>query len=202
MGIRRISRGRSGFGCDNCAACGARGDEIVTRFRLWGSVCYGALMCRIARAMVALVIVTVTVARAATPQRAPEETLREYLTALKEGKIETAYDRVSKAMRHGKSREDWAKEQREFGSLADVKIFGFDVGASKIEGEKAFVPNVLKSQDKLINQMGLTEYELYTLIVEDGEWKVDQQILVEPQDMGKWFPKVGKPAPPAPSKTP
>ena len=47
-------------------------------------------------------------------------------------------------------------------------VFSFEVVPGKVEGEKAFVPNVLSSQDQFVNQLGLTEYELYTLVKEDG----------------------------------
>ena len=118
----------------------------------------------------------------------PEDTVRRYLGAMKDAKFEVAYELISKAMKQGKDRAAWVKEQRDGMAWADVKIFSFQVGPGKVEGEKALVPNVLSSQDRLINQLGLTEYELYTLLKEDGVWKVDQQVIVEPGDIPKWFP--------------
>jgi hypothetical protein len=32
------------------------------------------------------------------------------------------------------------------------------------------------------------EHELYTLIREDGRWKINQQQIVERVDLSKWFP--------------
>jgi hypothetical protein len=122
----------------------------------------------------------------------PEETVRRYLGALKAGNFDQAYDLVSKAMRQGKEREVWVKEQKTGMSFADVKIFAFDVYPGKVEGDRAQVPNVLSSQDRFVNQLGLTEYELYALVKEDGVWKVDQQVIVEPGDVSKWFPPKGK----------
>ena len=119
----------------------------------------------------------------------PEETVRRYLQATKDGKFGDAYDLVSAAMRRGKDREVWVKEQQAGMAFADVKIFEFTVYPGKLEGEKAQVPNILSSQDRLVNQLGLTEYELYTLVKEGGAWKVDQQLIVEPPDIPKWFPK-------------
>ena len=58
-------------------------------------------------------------------------------------------------------------------AVADVKIFDFTVYPGKVEGDTAQVPNVLESQDKFVNTLGLTEHELYTLVQEDGSWKVD-----------------------------
>jgi hypothetical protein len=60
----------------------------------------------------------------------------------------------------------------------------------KIEGEKAIVPNILSSQDKYLNQLGVEEYDLYTLLKEGGAWKVDhQQEVVEQSEIAQWFPK-------------
>jgi hypothetical protein len=134
-------------------------------------------------------VIAAPVLPASADDATPEAVLRSYLAAVKESRFEDAYDKVSKAMRQGKSKEDWAKEQKGLMALADVKIFSFDVYPGKIEGETAQVPNILESQDKFINTLGLTEYELYTLVREDGGWRVDQQLLVEPPDVPKWFPK-------------
>ena len=122
----------------------------------------------------------------------PEETVRRYLTAIKDGHFEDAYDLISRAMKGGKEREVWAKEQKAEMAFADVKIFEFEVYPAKVEGDRARVPNVLSSQDRFINQLGLTEHELYTLVREDGSWKVDQQVIVEPPDIPKWFPTAPK----------
>ena len=126
---------------------------------------------------------------AETAALSPEETVRRYLQALKDGKFDAAYDLVSKAMKQGKDREVWVKEQKTGMAFADVKIFEFQVHPGKVEGATAYVPNVLSSQDRFVNQLGLTEYELYTLLKEDGAWKVDRQVIVEPKDVSKWFPK-------------
>jgi hypothetical protein len=133
-------------------------------------------------------------AGAAFEAGSPEDTVFRYLGALKDGKFETAYDVVSKAMRGGKSKDAWSKEQRAMAAFADVKIFDFKVQPGKVEGATAKVPNILSSQDRFINQMGLTEYELYTLVREDGAWKVDSQLLVETPDLPKWFPTLRKSA--------
>ena len=87
-----------------------------------------------------------------------------------------------------KTREDWAKEQQWMMQMSEVKIFEFHVYPGKVEGETAYVPNVLSSQDKFLNQLGVVEHELYTLISEDGRWKINQQQIVEHTDLGKWFP--------------
>lgn len=129
------------------------------------------------------------VARALEPG-SPEDVLTRYLTAIKAEKFDDAYPLVSKAMRQGKDKEVYVKESKALMAFADVKIFSFQVGKAKITGDKAQVPNVLESQDRFANTLGLTEYELYTLVKEDGAWKIDQQLLLEPSQVREWFPEL------------
>ena len=143
-------------------------------------------------ALVAMMFASVCAAPVRAADDTPEATLKAYLSALKDARFEDAYDRCSKAMRQGKSKEDWVKEQKQLMAFADVKIFNFTVYPGKVEGNTAQVPNILESQDKLVNTLGLTEYELYTLVKEDGAWRVDQQLLIETPDVPKWFPKDAK----------
>jgi len=119
----------------------------------------------------------------------PEDVLRSYLEAVKQGEFATAYEYISKAMRGGKDKDAWVAETKAFMSFADVKIFSFTIHPGKIDGDKAQVPNLLESQDRFINALGLSEYELYTLVRENGGWKVDSQLLLEPSEVAKWFPE-------------
>jgi len=126
----------------------------------------------------------------------PEETLKQYLGALQNQQFEKAYDLVSKAMKTDrrtgqiKTKDVWVKESQYINAFAEVKIFDFKVQPAKIESDKALVPNILSSQDKFLNQLGVEEYELYTLVKEDGGWKVDQQQeVIESAEIAKWFPK-------------
>jgi len=121
--------------------------------------------------------------------KSPEGVVAAYLGAVKRGDYAGAYAYVSKAMRGDKDRDAWVKETESFMSFADVKIFEFKVHPGKIEGDTAKVPNILESQDRFVNALGLTEYELYTLVKEDGVWKVDSQLLLEPAEVSTWFPK-------------
>ena len=143
-------------------------------------------------ALVAAMLVSVCALPARADDATPEATLKAYLSALKDARFEDAYDRCSKAMRQGKSKDDWVKEQKQLMAFADVKIFNFTVYPAKVQGDTAQVPNILESQDKFVNTLGLTEYELYTLVKEDGGWRVDQQLLIETPDVPKWFPKDAK----------
>ena len=119
----------------------------------------------------------------------PEETVKQYLTAFKAGDFNAAFPLVTRAMAQNKPKEEWVKEQQWMMQMAEVKIFEFRIYPGKVEGETAYVPNVLSSQDKFLNQLGVKEHELYTLLKEDGRWKINQQQIVEPTDLGKWFPK-------------
>jgi len=127
-------------------------------------------------------------AKATAAGLTPEETVTRYLEALKAGNFTGAYDYVSAGMAQHKNRDDWAKEQQWTAQMADAKIFDFHVYPGKVEGAVARVPDVLSSQDKFLNQLGVQEWELYTLIREDGRWKIDQQVLLEKSEQGKWFP--------------
>ena len=150
----------------------------MARRRGWGSLAIGLLL--------------VGLAGADSTPLSPEETVRRYLQAVKDGKFDEAYDLVSKDMRRGKDKEVWVKEQKAGMAFAEVNIFAFHVQPAKVDGDKVQVPNILDSQDRFVNQLGLTEYELYTLVKEDGGWKVDQQMIVEPPDVPKWFPEAQK----------
>ena len=133
-----------------------------------------------------LLAVTASIVRAAGT---PEETVKAYLQAMKDQKFDEAYKQISKAMTGGKDAEAWAKEQKYIMQSGDVKIFKFDVYAAKIDGNTAKVPNILSSQDKFLNQLGADEYELYTVVKENGDWRIDQQEQVDKADQEKWFTK-------------
>ena len=117
-----------------------------------------------------------------------EEVVTRYIEALKAGNFAAAYDEISKEMAQHKDRDAWAKEQQWTMQMSDAKIFSYKIYPGKVEGNLARVPNVLSSQDKFLNQLGVGEYELYTLVKEDGRWKVDRQVLLDKADQAKWFP--------------
>jgi signal transduction protein with GAF and PtsI domain len=142
----------------------------------------------LAVAVLALNLMSVSALAEAT---GPEETVKQWLAAMKAHEFTTAYKHISKGMAGNKDVEAWAKEQKYMFEASDLKIFKYEVFPGKIEGDKAKVPNILSSQDKFLNQLGADEYELYTLIKEDGTWKIDQQEIVEKGDKSEWFAKKG-----------
>ena len=135
----------------------------------------------------------------AAEERGPEDVLKSYLKAIQNQKFDEAYELVSKAMKTDrksgqvKSKDVWVKESQYIFSFSEAKIFDFQVGKAEIKGESAQVPNLLSSQDKFLNQLGVEECELDTLVKEDGRWKVDQQTeVIESGEIAKWFPKKKK----------
>ncbi|MGH7786826.1 MAG: hypothetical protein ACRERC_08160 [Candidatus Binatia bacterium] len=140
---------------------------------------------------IAAAAVLLVVGLAGAAEVTPEEAVKQYLTAFKAGDFNAAYPLVTKDMAQNKSQADWVKEQQWVMQMAEVKIFEFKIYPGKIEGETAYVPNVLNSQDKFLNQLGVEEHELYTLQKEDGRWKINQQQIVEHSDLAKWFPAAG-----------
>lgn len=128
-------------------------------------------------------------AKAAAGQLTPDEVVKSYLKAMQEQRFADAYQYVSKTLRAGKSQEEWAKEQQYVMQMGEVKIIDFKVYPAIISADGlARVPNVLKSQDKFLNQLGLDEHEIYELVKEDGQWKIDQQTLAEGADRAEYFP--------------
>ena len=119
----------------------------------------------------------------------PEDTVRKYLGAMQANNFDEAFNYVSEGLRDDKVKEEWVKEQQYIVQMGEVKIFGFEVFKAVMVDKVAKVPNILKSQDKYLNQLGLDEYELYDLIQEDGAWKVDQQTLVEGPERKEYFPE-------------
>lgn len=119
----------------------------------------------------------------------PEAVVRSYLGAMQKGDFKTAYGLLTPDMRADLDEEKWIAQQTVVMKVGEVEINSFRVFDAKVEGDKAIVPNLLKSRDKYINQTGADEYELYTLVRgDDGRWRIDQQELVETDAVAKWFP--------------
>jgi len=133
-------------------------------------------------------------ARAWADAKGPEEVVRTYLTALQKGDFGAAYDCLTPYMVRDEQKDAWVKEQTVIMKLAEAQISSFQVFPAKVNGDKASVPNLLKSKDKFINQTGEPEYELYTLVRGGGDqsWKIDRQELVETDAVSKWFPASAK----------
>jgi hypothetical protein len=153
--------------------------RLITFSAMWGIRVFAAFCA-------ALIMLSTSPAFA---ELTPDQTVTKYLEAMQGQKFDEAYNYVSSGLRGGKNREDWSKEQQYIVQMGEVKIFGFKVFKPVVEGDKAKVPNILKSQDKFLNQLGLDEYELYELIREEGTWRIDQQTLVEDAERSEYFPE-------------
>ena len=128
-------------------------------------------------------------APSATGDLTPDKVVGNYLKAMQDQRFSDAYQYVSTTLRAGKSVEEWAKEQQYVMQMGEVKIIEFKVYPAIIGADGvARVPNILKSQDKFLNQLGLDEHELYELIKENGAWRIDQQTLAEGPDRAVYFP--------------
>ena len=124
----------------------------------------------------------------------PEKAVENYLKMMQAKRFGEAYAFVSESMTDGKSNKDWANLQQMFYEGGGVIIFGIDVRPHSSDGAdtacvgSVVVPNVLKSRDNFNNQ-GIVEFELYTVVKQDGEWLVDtQETLFDQPDVDKWFP--------------
>jgi hypothetical protein len=125
----------------------------------------------------------------AAGQMTPDKVVASYLKAMQEQRFSDAYQYTSSTLRAGKGVEEWAKEQQYVMQMGEVKIIDFKVYPAIIGADGiARVPNILKSQDKFLNQLGLDEHEIYMLIKESGGWKIDQQTLAEGPDRAEYFP--------------
>lgn len=123
-------------------------------------------------------------------QLTPDQVVAAYLKAMQDHRFADAYKQVSSTLRAGKGVEEWSKEQQYIMDMGEVKIIEFKVYPAIIGADGiARVPNILKSQDKFLNQLGLDEHELYELIKEDGGWRIDQQTLAEGPDREEYFPE-------------
>jgi hypothetical protein len=128
-------------------------------------------------------------APAAAGDMTPDQVVGAYLKALQEQRFSDAYQYTSTTLRAGKGQEEWVKEQQYIMQMGEVKILDFKPRPALIGADGvARVPNVLKSQDKFLNQLGLDEHEIYELLKENGAWKIDQQTLAEGADRDTYFP--------------
>jgi hypothetical protein len=126
---------------------------------------------------------------------APQAAVSRYLTAMQNHQFDAAYDDVTSTMTDGKGRGEWTAVQKLFYEGGEVNIFGIDIRAAQAAADddaactaKAVVPNVLKSRDKFNNQ-GITEFEIYTVVLDDGVWRIDaQETLFEQVDVDRYFP--------------
>jgi hypothetical protein len=126
----------------------------------------------------------------------PRAAVHGYITAMKDERFEDAYKFVTATMTDALPAVEWAKQQRRMFKLANIVINQVDVRRSYRELENSFmcastakVSNVLHASDTL-NNLGSSEYEVYTVVVDGGAWKIEsQETLFEDGEIIQWFPE-------------
>ena len=147
------------------------------------------MMTPLSRSLLILFLAPLLMASGGSYPETPEEVVSQHLSALQDYDFPRAYLYLSEEMNAGKDAWNWSIEQKQIYEFAEVEIYGFEVYEAVIEGEKAFVPNILKSRDKFLNKLGGDEYELYVLLKENGDWIIDRQKLVAQGKRDQWFKK-------------
>lgn len=126
----------------------------------------------------------------------PQMAVLGYLSAMKDERFEDAYPFVTASMTDGKPVAAWAAQQRRMYDLGAVKINELDVRSGHRNLKNIFtcagsarVPNVLHATD-VFNSQGSTEFEVYSVVMEDGVWKIDsQETLFDETAIKQWFPE-------------
>ena len=67
----------------------------------------------------------------------PRKALESYLTAMQAHKFNDAYDTVTSNMTDGKSREDWAAQQKMFYEGGEVNILNIDIRKAQASADDA-----------------------------------------------------------------
>jgi hypothetical protein len=145
------------------------------------------MMTPLSRSLLILVLASLLMGGGDSYPDTPEEVVSQHLSALKAYDFPRAYLYLSDEMNAGKDAWNWSMEQKQIYEYAEVEIYGFEIYEAVIEGEKAFVPNILKSRDKFLNKLGVDEYELYVLHKKNGDWVIDRQKLVTKAKQDQWF---------------
>ncbi len=161
-----------------------------------------------ARAVLGIVVLAAAAVGLALYQRAtcprdpaPRQAVVSYLEAMKAGRFADAYDFVTPTMTDGRPREEWAGLQRKMFELGGVSLGDIDVHPARRMhvtalscADTAQVPNVLHATDRLNNQ-GSTEFEIYTVVRQDGQWRIDsQETLFDESKIQEWFSGMTIPA--------
>jgi hypothetical protein len=121
-------------------------------------------------------------------------TLLEKMEAEKAARPTADWAAKTQAQKIELARDRWIQEHRSVCMFADAKLFEYEIVRSEVskdDPDRAIVSNRLVSQDRFANFDAGTEFELYTIIKEDGRWKFRQQVLIQDvysDEFKKWFP--------------
>ena len=125
----------------------------------------------------------------------PQAVVQSYLSAMKDERFEDAFQFVTASMTDGKLAAEWAEQQSKMFKMGRVVINGIDVRPGHRELKNVFmcasiaeVPNVLRASD-VLNSQGSTEFEVYKVIMDGDEWRIDsQETLFDDATIRQWFP--------------
>ncbi|MEH6639714.1 MAG: hypothetical protein V7717_10600 [Porticoccaceae bacterium] len=125
----------------------------------------------------------------------PKTAVQSYLSAMKDERFEDAFQFVTASMTDGKPVAEWAEQQSKMFKMGRVVINDIDVRRGHRELKNVFmcaanatVPNVLRASD-VLNRQGSTEFEVYKVIMDGDEWRIDsQETLFDDATIGQWFP--------------
>ena len=125
----------------------------------------------------------------------PQQAVLNYFSAMKSERFEKAYQFITANMASEKTVEAWASQQRRVFAIGKVVINKIDVRESYRTLDNIFmcantakVSNVLHASD-VFNNQGSSEFEVYTLTLKDGMWKIDsQETLFDDVLIQQWFP--------------
>jgi len=106
----------------------------------------------------------------------PEEVVLKYYHALQNRDFSGASQCVSRGMLAGKSQKNWANEMKDLYEGGKVEITDISVSPGSVSGPEARVKNIMTSKD-IINKLGVVEYNVEHLVLEDGLWKIDRTEL-------------------------
>ena len=125
----------------------------------------------------------------------PRTTVQNYLAAMKAERFEDAYQFVTTSMTDDQPVAEWAEEQRLMFKMAKVVINEIDVRRGYRDLKNVFicaatakVSNVLHASD-ILNNQGSSEFEVYTVVMDGGVWKIEsQETLFDDDLIRQWFP--------------
>ena len=110
---------------------------------------------------------------------APRTAVEGYLRAMQGRHFEDAYAYVTAKMTDGRPRAEWATLQAKMFEMAAVKLADPDVRTAHRAATNRFQ----------CAPVGSTEFELYTVILDNGHWRIDtQETLFEEARIHEWFP--------------
>jgi len=106
----------------------------------------------------------------------PQEVVLKYYRALQNKDFSGASQCISRGMLAGKDQKEWAKEMNALYEGGKVEITDISVSPGSVSGPEARVKNIMTSKD-IINKLGVVEYNVEHLVLEDGLWKIDRTEL-------------------------